>query len=489
MPQFTRLLRPIAGADPAQGTLSLRSRLVSREERFEIGRTLRTTRPVSALAPWRVERDRPQVMRLINASHEGRLEHLIGIRVGRMIGSPYGFLRGSAVVMADDVARLPVTGITPVVGGDAHLGNFGFYRSPEGEQVIDINDFDEAHVGAWEWDLARLTASIWVAGRENSQTDDTCRDAGVACVTPYRDEVLRLADEPLIARIHERTDDTHLTETAHDPTLQAAIRRAARAARKRTSDRALPRFTSATDDADGDGAAGSGRRIVAEPPLIERLDDDVAEQVAQGLDEYLTTLPAQWRRVMAWYELVDVAHKVVGVGSVGLRAYVALLQGTSPDDVLFLQLKQARRSVLARYVHGEHAWHDHQGQRVVESQQALQTVSDPLLGWTSFGGHQYYVRTFRNMKGTVPLDGLDAGALIDYAGIVGSLLAKGHARTSGASMISGYLGTDDAAAEAFASFARGYADQTEADHAVMVAAVRAGELPVDESATGSAFRP
>ncbi|WP_454301808.1 DUF2252 domain-containing protein [Salana multivorans] len=483
MPQFARLLRPIAGADPAHGAISLRTQLISRTERTEIGRTLRSTRPVSALATWRVEQNRPQVMQLVNASHEGRLEHLLGIRVGRMIGSPYGFLRGSAVVMADDVARLPVTGITPVVGGDAHFGNFGFYRSPEGEQVIDINDFDEAHVGAWEWDLARLTASIWVAGRENSQSEDTCRDAVVACAIAYRDEVARLAEIPLISRFYERMDAGTLAESAHDPTLQRAIRRAAKAARKRTSDRALPKFTSGeNDDADS-------RRIVAEPPLIERLSDEVAEQVAEGLDDYLTSLPPQWRRVMAWYELVDVAHKVVGVGSVGLRAYIALLQGTSPDDVLFLQLKQARRSVLARYVHGEDAWHSHQGQRVVESQQALQTVSDPLLGWTSFGGRQYYVRTFRNMKGTIPLDGLDAGALVDYAGIVGSLLAKGHARTSGASMIAGYLGEDDAVADAFASFARSYADQTEADHAVMAAAARAGELPVDESAMGSAFRP
>lgn len=484
MPQFARLLRPVVGVDPAQGAISLRSQLISRTERLEIGRTLRATRPISALAHWRVEQDRPQVLRLIAESHRGRLEHLIGIRVARMIGSPYGFLRGSAVVMADDVARLPVTGIAPVVGGDAHFGNFGFYRSPEGEQVIDINDFDEAHVGAWEWDLARLTASMWVAGRENSQTEQTCRDAVIACVSAYRDEVHRLAEVPLISRFYERMDATQLAETAHDPTLQRAIRSAAKAARKRTSDRALPRFTSPTG-ADDDDA----RRIVAEPPLVERLTDEVAQQVAQGLDDYLTTLPQQWRRVMAWYELVDVAHKVVGVGSVGLRAYIALLEGTSPDDVLFLQLKQARRSVLARYVHGENAWHDHQGQRVVESQQALQTVSDPLLGWTSFGGHQYYVRTFRNMKGTIPLDGLDAGALVDYARIVGALLAKGHARTSGASMISGYLGTDDAAADAFASFARGYADQTEADHAVMVAAVARGELPVAESALGSAFRP
>ena len=170
---------------------------------------------------------------------------------------------------------------------------------------------------------------------------------------------------------------------------------------------------------------------------------------------------------------------MVGVGSVGLRAYVALLTGSSPDDVLFLQLKQARRSVLGPYVHGEQAWHAHQGQRVVEYQQALQTVSDPLLGWTTVGDHQYYVRQFRDMKGAITVDGIDADALADYAGVCGSLLAKGHARTSGASMIAGYVGPGGVVDDALCRFARAYADQTEADHAALLAAVERGTLPVD----------
>ena len=183
--------------------------------------------------------------------------------------------------------------------------------------------------------------------------------------------------------------------------------------------------------------------------------------------------------MLGGYTLVDVAHKVVGVGSVGLRAYVALLEGSSDEDVVFLQLKQARRSVLGRYVHGESAWHAHQGQRVVEYQQSLQTVSDPLLGWTTMDGLQYYVRQFRNMKGRIPLDSMDAEALTDYAGVVGQLLAKGHARTSGASMIAGYLGGSAKVDRALGRFARRYADQTEADHAALVAAVARGALPVE----------
>jgi uncharacterized protein (DUF2252 family) len=479
MSQFSRVLAPL-GQDAGRSLVSLRTQVTTRTERTAIGRTLRETRPISQLSLWEVEQHRTVPVDLIRQSHEGRVDHLVPIRVGRMIGSPYGFLRGSAVVMAADVAKLPATGIAPVVCGDAHLGNFGFYRSPEGAQVIDLNDFDESHVGAWEWDVKRLTASIWVAGRENGLTEEDCGEAVRNCASSYRDEVARLAELPLLARAFERIDVDHLTERATDSHLRGAIRRAAKAARKRTSDRALPRFTT---------PEGGTRRIVTEPPLIERLTDADAEALAEGLDDYLMTLPLQWRRVMSGYTLIDVAHKVVGVGSVGLRAYVALLEGTSADDVIFLQLKQARRSVLARYVHGEHAWHAHQGQRVVEYQQALQTVSDPLLGWTEFGGNQYYVRTFRNMKGTVPLDSMDAGALIDYARIVGSLLGKGHARTSGASMIAGYLGSDDEAAEALATFARRYADQTEADHATMVEAVKRGDLPVAEGFMGSAFRP
>jgi uncharacterized protein (DUF2252 family) len=216
------------------------------------------------------------------------------------------------------------------------------------------------------------------------------------------------------------------------------------------------------------------------------------DAIAVALDEYLGTLATHWRRVVGGYTIVDIAHKVVGVGSVGLRAYVVLLEGSSPDDVLFLQLKQARRSVLAPYVHGESAWHAHQGQRVVEYQQALQTVSDPLLGWTTVGDYQYYVRQFRNMKGTIPLDAIDAAALTDYAGIVGHLLAKGHARTSGASMIAGYFGRNDNIERAMCRFAAAYADQTEADHDTFVAAVRAGRLPIEDGAlerAGSAFRP
>ena len=472
----------LASADSDVFT-SLLKRPSSRADRYAMGKALRKVVPRKKLAGWRITSEGRNPVQLIHDSHEGRLDWLIPVRVARMLSSPYGFLRGTAIVMASDVARLPATGITPVVCGDSHLGNFGFYASPEGELVIDLNDFDEAHPGSWEWDLRRLVASIFVAGRENGASEEECHASVLACVAAYRDEVRFLAEQPLLLRSFNRLDVGRLHETATEKSLRDEIERSAKRARTRTSDRALPRFT-----AEHEGQ----RRIVEEPPLITRVSEVDAEAIGQGLDDYLLTLAPHWRRVLGGYTLVDIAHKVVGVGSVGLRAYVALLEGSSPDDVVFLQLKQARRSVLAPYVHGESAWHAHQGQRVVEYQQALQTVSDPLLGWTTIGDHQYYVRQFRNMKGTVALDAIDAAALSDYAGIVGHLLAKGHARTSGASMIAGYAGVSDKLDQALASFARAYADQTEADHAQLVDAVRKGQVSVAEGPleeSGSAFRP
>ncbi|MCG7579810.1 DUF2252 domain-containing protein [Mycolicibacterium sp. OfavD-34-C] len=448
---------------------SLRRRPVTPAERYALGKSLRKRVKRRTLADWAAPPDRPDPVRLIELNHQGRLPSLIPIRVGRMIASPYGFLRGSAVVMADDVAHLPSTGITPVVCGDSHLGNFGFYASPERDLVIDLNDFDEAHPGGWEWDLRRLVASIWVAGRHNGTSEEDCGAAVHSCVTAYRLELRRLADEPLFSRSFTRLDVDRLAGQAAGP-LADQVQRSAKRARNRTSDRALPRFTKEID---------GQRRIVEEPPLITRLPQREADALAVALDDYLPTLSTHWRRVLGGYTLLDVAQKVVGVGSVGLRAYVALLEGSSSEDVVFLQLKQARRSVLARYVHGESAWHAHQGQRVVEYQQALQTVSDPLLGWTTMGGVQFYVRQFRNMKGTIPLDAMDSTALIDYTAVVGQLLAKGHARTSGASMIAGYLGRSDRVADALSAFARRYADQTEADHAALVTAVDSGRLPVE----------
>jgi uncharacterized protein (DUF2252 family) len=452
------------------GFASLRRQARPRSERYELGRSLRQRAHRADLAFWAPPPDRADPVRQVADANEGRLAWLVPVRVGRMIASPYAFLRGSAGVMADDFAGLPDTGITPVICGDAHLGNFGFYASPERALVFDLNDFDEAHTGPWEWDLRRLVTSVWVAGRQNGFREHACSDAVAHCVAQYREHIAYLAEQPLLARSFERLDVDRLRAAATRGSFRGEIERAAHRARRRTSDRALPRFTEQHD-----GTA----RLVEEPPLITRPSPAEYEQLAEALDGYLSTLPAHWARILAGYRIVDIAHKVVGVGSVGLRAYVALCEGSSPDDVVFLQLKQARRSVVARHTHGDRAWHRHQGQRVVEYQQALQTVSDPLLGWTTVGDIQFYVRQFRDMKGAILIEGVNAGALADYAGICGYLLAKSHARTSGASMIAGYIGGSDKLDQMLCRFSRAYADQVERDHAALVAAVRRGLLPAE----------
>jgi uncharacterized protein (DUF2252 family) len=451
-----------------EGFTSLRRPTRSRADRYELGRSLRERAHRTDLALWTPAPARADPVQQIIDAHRGRLEWLIPVRIGRMVASPYAFLRGSANIMADDFATLPGTGITPVICGDAHLGNFGFYASPERELVFDLNDFDEAHPGAWEWDLRRLVVSVYVAGRQNGFRESACAGAVQHCVKEYREQIAHLAEQPLLARSFDQLDVERLRAAATKASFREGIERAARRARRRTSDRALPRFTERHD-----GTA----RLVEEPPLITRPSAAERDQLAAALDGYLNTLPPHWARILAGYRIVDIAHKVVGVGSVGLRAYVALCEGSSPDDVLFLQLKQARRSVIAPHQHGDAAWHRHQGQRVVEYQQALQTVSDPLLGWTTVGGTQYYVRQFRDMKGAILVEDMSAGALEDYAGICGYLLAKSHARTSGASMIAGYVGGSGKLDEALSRFARSYSDQVESDHAALVRAVHDGVLP------------
>jgi uncharacterized protein (DUF2252 family) len=449
----------------------LRTALPTFEERRAAGRALRERVKRGALGRWRTPEDRADPVDLVEETHLGRLEHLIPVRVGRMVASPYAFLRGAAFLMAEDFQRMPRTGIEPVICGDAHLGNFGFYASPERDLVFDLNDFDEAHPGPWEWDLWRLTASIWVAGRQNGLAEGTCEDAVLWCAAAYRRQIAQLAGKPLLTRSFNRMDIDRMRQEMADWSLRAEIERSANLARLRTSDRALPKLTREHDGV---------RHIVDQPPLVIHVSDEEKERLIDGLEAYLQTLPPHWRRVLSSYVVIDVAHKVVGVGSVGLRAFVVLLQGNDAHDVLFLQMKQARRSCVAPFVHGATAWHAHQGQRAVEYQQTLQTVSDPLLGWTTVDERDYYVRQFRDMKGAVTVEGMDGSALMDYGRICGALLAKGHARSTGATMLSGYLGKGDVADRAFARFARAYADQTEADHRALQQAVKSGRLPAEQ---------
>lgn len=464
------VLAGLEGAGLADGQASYASLCrapVPRAEREALGKRLRDKVAVRSLGDWHPGAERADLVSQLDGLHRGRLPHLVPIRVSRMLASPYGYLRGSAAIMAADLATLPATGIMPVICGDAHVGNFGCYASPERELVLDVSDFDEAHPGCWEWDVRRLAASIWVAGRQAGRGEDHCADATTACAASYQEHLRELAGRPLLARSFDQVAVDGITDGNGSKPLRKAMRKAARKARHRTSETALPRLT---EERDGE------RRIVAEPPLICQLDQRTAHGIARALDGYLRTLPSQWQRVVGGYAIRDIALKVVGLGSVGLRAYVVLCTGIGPDDVLFLQVKEARRSVVAPFVHGDTAWHQHQGQRVVEYQQTLQAVSDPLLGWATHRGHQYYVRQFRDMKGSVDLDGIKAPALTAYAAICGRLLAKAHARSAGASLIAGYLGTSSAFPTAICQFGRAYADQTERDHDALRQAVAQGRL-------------
>ena len=260
----------LASAD-SEAFASLSRRPTARADRYRMGRQLRQQVSRQSLGDWAPPAGPARPGAADHESHEGRLDWLIPLRVGRMTASPYGFLRGTAIVMAEDVAKLPSTGITPVICGDSHLGNFGFYASPERDLVIDLNDFDEAHPGGWEWDLRRLVASIWVAGRQNGATEADCESAVTQCVAAYRTEVRELSETPLLARSYQRLDVDHLQETTSHESLRAEIQRAVARARTRTSDRALPKFTHEHE---------GRRRIVEDPPLITRVSDADAEMLA-----------------------------------------------------------------------------------------------------------------------------------------------------------------------------------------------------------------
>src|SRR4051794_35770419 len=297
----------VLASTDSTGFGSLRHAATPRAVRYEVGRGLRQQVPRSALALWDGNDRGADPVQQVIAANGGRVARLVPVRIGRMVASPFAFLRGAAAIMAADFSRLPTTGITPVICGDAHLGNFGFYASPERDLVFDLNDFDEAHPGSWEWDLRRLVTSVWVAGRQNGCSSEQAASAVRSCVAAYRRQIRLLATQPLLSRAFERLDLDRWHRETSARGLRQEILRAGRQARTRTSDRALPRLTE-----QGDGA----RRIVEDPPLITRVPDRDTELLAAALDDYLFTLGTQWRRLLAGYTLVDVVHKVVGVGSV-----------------------------------------------------------------------------------------------------------------------------------------------------------------------------
>ncbi|MEW2262214.1 DUF2252 domain-containing protein [Streptomyces sp. NPDC047853] len=436
------------------------------------GKALRTRVPRSAHAALDLDGSRPDAVSAVEESNRGRIPGLIPLRAGRMTATPFAFLRGSAGLMAYDLARTPTTGICAQICGDAHAANFGLYGDARGDLVIDLNDFDETVFGPWEWDLKRLAASVVLAGREAGADEDTCRKAAHDTAGAYRRTMRLLAKLPALDAWNAIADEELVSHTdAHD--LLGTLERVSEKARANTSGRFAARSTEPTED--------GGRRFVDAPPVLRRVTDQEAAAVAASLEQYLTTLSEDRLPLLARYAVQDVAFRVVGTGSVGTRSYVVLLLDHRGEP-LVLQVKEARPSALLPHLATagfEVPEVAHEGRRVVMGQKRMQVVSDNLLGWTSADGLPYQVRQFRNRKGSVDATALAADQMDDYGRMTGALLARAHAHSADPWLIAGYCGKNDELDEAVAAFAVAYADRTEADHAELVAAVRAGRVAAE----------
>jgi uncharacterized protein (DUF2252 family) len=445
------------------------------------GKRARELAPRSGHGAWEPAAGRSDPVALLEAQAADRVEDLIPIRYGRMLASPFAFYRGAAAVMAADLAETSSSGITVQACGDAHLANFGGFAAPDRRLIFDINDFDETLPGPWEWDVKRLVASLEVATRDREfgrkQRVLTVQSAAME----YREQMRRLAAMGSLEAWYERVDLELLRDQFAGEVDEESIamfdKNLAKAKRK-TSERA---FAKLAREVDGEV------RIVSDPPLItplkELLDassyDTAVDEIRRMYAEYRATLPQNLRKLLDRYRLVDVARKVVGVGSVGTRAWIVLLIGRNHGDPLFLQIKEAQRSVLEP--HAAKSIYGLQGRRVVEGQRITQAAGDILLGWMSVVDptekrRDYYVRQLWDAKGSARLDRMSPRAFAVYARLCGGVLANAHARSGDRVAIASYLGGGDHFDRAMVEFADRYADQNEADYAVLRAAVDSGRI-------------
>ncbi|MFI6419342.1 DUF2252 domain-containing protein [Streptomyces sp. NPDC050842] len=441
----------------------------------DAGKGLRGRVPRSAHDRPALAADRPDAVRAVEDSSRDRVPELAPIRVGRMAASPFAFLRGSAGLMAQDLVTTPVTGISAQLCGDAHAANFGLYGDARGRLVMDLNDFDETIVGPWEWDLKRLVTSLVLAGREVGASEEVCRAAAFDTVGAYRRTMRLLARLPALDAWNAIADEELVSHTdARD--LLGTLERVSAKARNNTSARFAARSTEAVTEAEG-----GGRRFVDAPPVLRRVPDGEAAAVAASLGAYLETVSEDRLPLLARYAVHDVAFRVVGTGSVGTRSYVVLLLDHRGEP-LVLQVKEARPSALLPYLPAVGFTvpdHGHEGRRVVLGQKRMQVVSDNLLGWTTVEGRPFQVRQFRNRKGSVDPAALTVDQVDDYGRMTGALLARAHAHSADPRLIAGYCGKNEELDEAVASFAVTYADRTTADHADLLAAVRAGRIAAE----------
>ena len=449
------------------------------DARAALGKNLRKQVSRRSHGDWVPAPDRPDPLSLLQAQDKGRLQHLLPIKYGRMLASPFAFLRGSAVVMAADLAASPVTGLQVILCGDAHLANFGLFATPERNLVFDINDFDEAYPGPWEWDLKRLAASAVVAGRENGFKEKVCRGLATVVSRAYREAMQRFAEAAILDVWYYHVDAASVLEV-FDKYARKSARDASKTVSKadaRTSARTLEKLTELVD---------GKRQIVNNPPLIERLSDLLTEAQKQQIteqdvkriwSEYINSLPEERRWLLARFRITDVALRVGGVGSVGTRCTISLLEGDAEHDAIILQQKEAGPSALEGYLPKYNF--ANQAQRVVMAQRLMQAASDIFLGWiqSTSTGTTYYWRQLKDKKGSFDVSKLDDRGLATYLGVCAVCLARAHARSGGdGAAISGYLGSGTVFDEAISRFAVAYADQTEQDYQALVAAVNAGRI-------------
>ncbi|MGH8384702.1 MAG: DUF2252 domain-containing protein [Pseudomonas sp.] len=440
----------------------------SREERLADGKRLRDRFPREDHAKWKSPGRQRDVIAILKRSNRDRLKELVPIRYGRMLRSPFTFLRGSAALMAYDLSKGPNIGVNVQACGDCHLLNFGLFATPERNLVFDLNDFDETLPAPWEWDIKRLVASFAVAARDGGATDARARKVAVACARAYREHLRRFSRMKPLEVWYSRLDAEELLEMAPDAKAHKFRQQLFDRARERVMESVFPKIA---------GQVAGQPRIVDQPPVIQHVGDpSFMERVHGGLAAYRESLSDERRVLLDRYRLVDAALKVVGIGSVGTRCYIALLF-SEENHPLILQFKESCRSVLEPYA-GK-SQYDNQGQRVVMGQRLMQSSSDIFLGWVrGVAGYDFFVRQLRDMKMSVPLENISATQLERYAEFCSLTLARAHAKSGDSATISGYLGKSDVFDEALGDFALLYADQTERDHGQLLKAARAGRLDV-----------
>jgi len=459
-------------ADPLQQLLKCNFRDAGEpwKTRHALGKSLRANTPRESHATWQPPSDRFDPVARVIDTNIGRQQHLLPLRMSRMAASPFAFLRGSVAIMATDLSQTPVTGVNVVINGDAHIGNFGLYGSAQRDVVFNLNDFDEVSVGPWEWDLKRLVVSLNVLGRENGLKLRERRRAVMNCVSGYRKRMEELHTMGVLDLwyLHNVVDRLDSKLIKIDPKSQAILKKTIAKARKQNNATMLRKVAERTLNGDW--------RFKYAPPELTPLDLDTKEKVIDALNFYATTVPPERRFMLHRYHVVDVAHRVVGVGSVGARAYIALLFGNDDHDPVFLQIKEALPPAHGQYLPPLPAAFAHDGLRVVKGQKVLQASGDPLLGWTTIDGRSFYVRQMKNFKASIDLQHL-SGAPFDFLSkSAGMLLARAHARSGDAAVIAGYCGSSDALDEAFATWAEAYGDQTVEDYAAFVQAIDIGRI-------------